>query len=262
MAIEHPGAGRDAAADLKLAAQEEDRGAVIEKHLEGNFVNWDVSLKDPTSETLRLSLQVRQPRPRLLLGIGPISVAGALTQRGEIEIRAAEDLRLFLQESPELNRRELTEEQRRDKVRAAYVFGSLADAGGAPGPLLSVQVEEVKGVVETKTQQALRLLENDKNKPPVWQLVTRVEATPLRTGVDRFELTLPAGYEYDASIGPMPAELVEEVVADPATQRLVIKLAQKQSKRFAFSITGSYLLPDTRTRTASLVLPSPLELEA
>ncbi len=113
--------------ELKPAAQEEDRGAVIEKHLDGNFVDWDVSLKDPTSETLHLSLLVRQPRPRQPLGIGPIGVAGATTQCGEIEIRAAEDLRLTLQESPDLNRRELSEEQRRDKVRAAYVFGSPAD---------------------------------------------------------------------------------------------------------------------------------------
>ncbi|HEV8062210.1 MAG TPA: hypothetical protein VGP68_20190, partial [Gemmataceae bacterium] len=244
--------------ELKPAAQEEDRVSAIEKQLDGNFVNWDVSSKDPTSETLRLSLQVRQPRPRLPLGIGPIGVAGATTQRGEIEIRAAEDLRLTLQESPELNRRELTEEQRRDKVRAAYVFGSLVDASAAAAPLVSVQVEDVKGVVEAKTLQSLRFLENEKNKSPAWQLVTRVEITPLRTGVDRLEFTLPAGYEYDGSVGPMPAELVEEVTPDPAAQRLAIKLAQKQTKPFAFSITGIYPLADDRIPKASLELPRPL----
>ena len=245
------------AVELKLAAQEEDRLATIAKQQEGNFVNWDVSLKDPTSESLHLSLQVRQPRSRLRLGIGPIVVAGATTQRGEIEIRAAEDLRLSYEESAELNRRELTEEQRRDKVRAAYAFGSLADGGTAATPLVSIQVEEVKGAVEVKTIHALRLLENEKNQSSSWQLVSRLEVNPLRTGVDRLELSLPAGYQYDRSIGPMPADLVEEVGTDQAGH-LVIKMAQKQSKPFAFAITGAYPLPNEPMRTANLELPRPL----
>ena len=245
------------AAELKLAAVEEDRVATIAKQQEGSFVNWDVSLKDPGSETLRLSLQVRQPRSRSRLGIGPIVVVGATTQRGEIEIRAAEDLRLSYEESAELNRRELTEEQRRDKVRAAYAFGSLADGGTAATPLVSIQVEEVKGAVEVKALHALRLRENDKDQASSWQLVSRLEVTPLRTGVDRLEITLPAGYQYDRSIGPMPAELVEEVGTDQAGH-LVIKMAQKQSKPFAFSITGSYALPNETVRAADLELPRPL----
>jgi hypothetical protein len=242
--------------ELKAAAQDEERVAAIEKKMEGNIVSWDVSLKEPTSETLRLNLQLRQPRPRQRLGIGPIAVAGATTQRGELEIRAAEDLRLFMQESPELNRRELTEEQRRDRVRASYVFGSLAGASGVP--LISVQVEEVKGAVEVKTLQGLRLLENEKTKFSAWQLTTRVEATPLRTGVDRFEFSLPPGYQYDRTVGPAPAELVEDVEVDPASHRLMIRLAQKQSKPFSFTITGSYLMPNGRARSASLELPRPL----
>ena len=246
------------AAELKPVSQEEDRVASIEKHLDGNFVDWDVNLKEATSESLRLILQVRQPRPKARLGIGPISVAGATTERGEIDIRATEDLRLSFEESPALNRRELTEEQRRDKVRASYAFGSLPDGGVSAPPLVSIQVEEVKGAVEAKMLHVLRLLENEKNKSSSWQLVTRVEATPLRTGVDRFEFTLPAGYQYDPSIGPMPAELVEDVGADPAGQRLAIKLAQKQVKPFAFTITGSYALPDDQARAASLGLPRPL----
>jgi hypothetical protein len=245
------------AVELKLAAQEEDRVATIAKQLEGNFVNWDVSLKDPTSEILHLSLQVRQPRSRSRLGIGPIVVAGATTQRGEIEIRAAEDLRLSYDESPELSRRELTEEQRRDKVRAAYAFGSLADGGATVNPLISIQVEEVKGAVEVKAVHILRLLELEKNQSSSWQLVSRLEVTPIRTGVDRLEITLPAGYQYDRSIGPMPAELVEEVSTDQAGH-LVIKMAQKQAKPFAFAITGSYPLPNEPMRSATLELPRPL----
>ena len=46
--------------------------------------------------------------------------------------------------------RQLTEEQRRDRVRACYVFGSLADSAAAAVPLVFVQVEEVKGAVEVK----------------------------------------------------------------------------------------------------------------
>ena len=70
-------------AELRPSTQDEDRLVAIEKHVEGNIVTWDVSLKEVTSEALRLNLQLRQPRPRQRLGIGPIVVAGT-TQRGEL----------------------------------------------------------------------------------------------------------------------------------------------------------------------------------
>jgi hypothetical protein len=242
--------------ELKPVAQEEERIASIEKKTEGSLVSWEVRTKEPTSDALRLLLQVRQPRPKGRLDIGPIAVVGALTQRGELEVRAAEDLRLFLQEAPELNRRELTEEQRRDKVRASYAYGSTGQTPAAQ-PLISIQLQEVKGAVEVRTVQTLRLLDSEKDKPAAWRLITRVEATPVRTGLDRLELTWPAGYRYDEAVGPVPAELIEEVVADADSKRLVIKLAQRQTKPFSFTITGSYALPDPQAHAINLELPCP-----
>jgi hypothetical protein len=246
-----PGAS---SAELKPVSQDEERVLAIDKKVDGDFVEWDVRSREPMGDAVRLVLQIRQPRPKARLGIGPILVADALTQRGELDVRAADDLRLFLQEAPGMSRRELTEEQRRDKVRASYLFGSA----GAGQPLITLQMQEVKGALEVKTKQSLRLLENEKPKSPNWRVVTRIEATPLRTGVDYLELSLPAGYLYDQAVGAAPADLVEEVAPDPVTQRLIVKLAQRQSKPFSFTISGSYVLPNNNVHAANLELPCPL----
>ncbi len=243
--------------ELKPVAQEEERIASIEKKTEGTLVSWEVRAKEPTSDAIRLLLQVRQPRPKGRLGIGPIAVVGALTQRGELEVRAAEDLRLFLQEASDLNRRELTEEQRRDKVRAAYAYGSVGEAAAAQ-PLISIQLQEIKGAVEVRTEQTLRLLDSEKGKPVAWRVTTQVQATPVRTGLDRLELNWPAGYRHDEAVGPVPADLIEDVVADPDSKRLIVKLAQRQTKPFSFTITGAYALPGPQTHALNLELPCPL----
>src|SRR5262249_55265385 len=157
-------------------------------------------------------------------------------QRGTIEIRAPADLRLRYQEQGEVSRREVTEDQRREGTVAFFQFW-----GGQPGPgpnpsvaaPLAVEVETVRGTVEAPTEQTFRLVPERG-----WQVTTKIDVTPVRTAVDRLEVQAPAGYEYDRDVGPVPAELVEEVTFEPQTRVLHVRLAQKQSRSFSLTLTG------------------------
>src|SRR5262249_25386283 len=106
-------------------------------------------------------------------------------------------------------------------------------------PLLSFLVEPVKGEVETHVTQNLRLLANASGTLH-WNATTRIEVTPIRTAVDRLEISLPADYEYDRTGGATRAEIVEDVILDPSKQTAQIKLAQKQIRPFSITLSGSY----------------------
>lgn len=248
-----------AAPELKAQPQDEGKIQAIEPRREGAQMVWEVRLREPSAEQIHLSMRLRQPR-----GPGPVPVeailtGGALWQSGTIELHAPAEFRLFLQERPGLSRRELTEEQRREDVRAVFVFGSLAESAGASAPpLLTVLVEEVKGAVEVRTNDQVRLLLDGRDGPPGWQVTTRVEVTPIRTGVDRLELTLPPGFQFDRSVGASPAELIEDVQLDPANQKLLVKLTQKQTKTFSFTLPGFCPLADARATESALELPRPV----
>ena len=169
-----------------------------------------------------------------------------------------------MDERPELSRRELTDEQRRDNVRAVYVFGSLPApqgqpaAGQTPTPFFTVQFEEVKGAVEARVTDQLRLLLEEREALPGWQATIRLEVTPVRTGVDRLEFSLPQGFQLDRTVGPTPADLVEDVVPDPTNQRLLVKLIQRQTRPFSFTLPGFYPLADARAQDAVIEMPRPL----
>lgn len=247
--------------ELKPLPQDESKIQAIESRREGALMIWEVRLREPSAEQIRLNMRLHQPRGQGPTPVEAIQTAGALWQSGTIEIHAPTELRLFLQERPGLSRRELTEEQRRDDVRAVFAFGSLAEpaaAGAGLPPLLTMQVEEVKGVVEVRTTDQFRLWLDGREGPPGWQVSTRVEVSPVRTGVDRIECSLPSGFQYDRSVGVSPSELIEDVQVDPAQQRLVVKLIQKQTKPFSFTLPGFCPLADTRATESVVDLPRPV----
>lgn len=213
-----------------------------------------VRLKEPSAEPLRLTLQVRQPRVGTPVAIGPFVVLDALPQGGTVEVRAAPGLRLRYQLHGEVSQREVTEEQRREQAVAAFAFWNLA-AGSPMQPAIApvtLEVEPVKGVVEARVTHSLRPLEAESGRPTAWRVVTRVEASPVRTAVDRLQLQLPPDYEYDRDVGPSPAELVEDVVVDPQTRLAVVKLAQRLYRPFTISLVGVARPPAGASGSAGL----------
>jgi hypothetical protein len=230
----------NATLDAKLEDESRVQGLVQSGTKQDQLLT--VRLKEPSAEPLRLMLQIRQPRSGADVTVSAPVVRESVTQRGSIEIRAPERLRLGVHPRDELSQREVSDDQRRDHVRAIYAYGNLTPTSDSP--LLTLHVEAVKGAVETHVAHVLRLLEGGSARPARWQVTTTVDVTPLRTSVDRLDLALPASFHYDKETGPRPAELVEEVVIDPQSHGARIKLAQKQDRPFSVVLEGWYPLEE------------------
>jgi hypothetical protein len=251
----------DALLEVKPQPQDVNRVAVIERSGTKQSTLVTVKLKTPSPEDLHLTFRFSQARQAGPVPLEPIVVLDALTQQGEIDIRAADDLRLhYPQMRSELSQREVSDEQRRDNVRHIFTYWSLpqrSDAAAPAVPLLSIQAEAVKGAVETRVQHQLRWIEAEGESRPQWRLLTRIDVTPVRTALDHLEVALPANLEFDRQTGWTPLELIEAATVDPATHMLLIKLAQKQLRPFALTLTGSYSLAHEQQQ-AVLELPRPL----
>lgn len=256
-----PALPADAVLEVKIPPQDEQRIQPIEQPHDKQNPILTIRLQEASAEPLHIGLHIRQARPAGPLAIGPYAVFDALTQRGEIEIHAPDELRLRPQAAGEVSRKEVTEEQRSQNVRAVFSYwnmpGSAQPTQSVP-PLLTLHLEPVKGYVETHMTHHLHF-EGDAEGAGRWQVKTQLEVTPIRTGVDHLEVSLPADYEYDKASGATPAELVEDVVIDRWKQTAQIKLAHKQTPGRSFTLTlpGSY--PVRRGRQeASLELVRPL----
>jgi hypothetical protein len=204
-----------------------------------------IQLREPSAEPLQVAFQVRQPRVASAMPIGPFVVLDTFPQRGTIEVRAPADLRLRYQEQGEVSRREVSEDQRREGTVAFFQFWGGQPGQGPRQPAaapLALEVETVRGAAEARVEQSLRLAPERG-----WQVTTKIEITPVRTAVDRLEVQAPAGYEYDRDVGPVPAELVEEVTFEPQTRVLHVRLAQKQSRSFSLVLTGHCPRPPLAT---------------
>ncbi len=250
----------DATPEVRVPPQDEPRVAGVDPPAAGQEPVWTVRLKEPSADPLHVIVQTRQSWHGKALAVGPFVVPGAVQQAGDVEVRAPDELRLFYQPQGPVVQHEVTEEQRREDVRAAFGYWNLPSVGpGRPVPaLLSVQVEPVRGAVEVRTSHAVRLVPGDGDARTQFQVTTRVDATPVRTAVDRIEVALPEGYDYDRQAGATPAELVEDVVIDAQKHTALVRLAQKQLRSFSISLSGSLPGPAAGEREALVELPHAL----
>jgi hypothetical protein len=256
-----------------------------------------VHLDEPTNDRLQVEIQHRLPR-RARLPVGPFTVAGTSTQQGTVLVKttpeATRGIRLEYVRAKGLLPNDVTEEQRRQNVVAVFKYGALSappipkgkpDKGGA-GPLLEIELKEVQGVVEARTEHTLRVRPAENG----WQVLatTRIQATPQHTGVGFLDVQLPRpqlgalaafrvpelGFpaavpwplppanEADAGVRlPAEYEYTAEGTAigqvQPLGQRLArVHLTRDQFKRFTVILTGSYFLPRD-VQKARLELPRP-----
>ncbi len=250
----------EASAEVKLHPQDEPRLKSIDRPQDKQSSLWTIRLKEPSAKPLRLTLQIRQPKLVTPVPVGPFAVLGALTQNGDVEVHAPDDLRVRYEVQGDVSQRDVSAEQRRDDLRAAFAYWNVQAPSNptqlAPA-LLSLQVETAKGAVETRVTHHLRLIESDSKSRSQWQLTTRMDITPIRAALDRLDVSLPPGYTYERQADADPAGVVEDIVPDRANHVAQIKLAQKQRRRFSVTLLGSYAQPPTALE-ASLELPRPL----
>jgi hypothetical protein len=216
---------------------------------------WTIRLKEPSADSLEVHLRFRQPRTGSLLSVGPFLVSGGQIQIGSVEVRAGDDVRPRYLPSAELVRGEVTDEQRRNNVRAVFSYSNLPvsrEAKDVPAPLLQLRLEPLRGAAEARAVHTLRLVESESR----WQVTTRIEIKPIRTHIDRIGITLPAEFQYDKAVGVKPADLVDDLVIDAKAHTAQFKLAQKVDKPFILTFEGSYALA-TDQRSIGLELPRP-----
>jgi hypothetical protein len=217
-----------------------------------------IRLKEPSAEPLQVTLNIHQPRPAGVLTVGPFRVLDSLTQKGEIEVHAPEDLRVRYQPAAEVTQREVSQDQRGPNARAVFGYWNVpgsVESSQPVSPLLTLQLEPIKGAVETHVTQILHL-ERDTDRSLSWKVSTRLDVTPIRTAVDALEVTLPPGFVYDTGTGATPVELAEDVILDRSRQTARVKLAHKQIQPFSLTLTGSYRL-QAGQQEASLALVRP-----
>jgi hypothetical protein len=249
----------EAALEIKPHVQDEARIQSIERSPDKQRPTWTIRLKEPSAEPLRVTVQARQPWSGGAVPIGPFIVPRAVSQNGDIEVRAADDLRLRYQLRSEVSQREISEAQRGEEVRAAFTYWNVPAANAVQPipPLLSLQVEAARGTVETRVTHALRLVEAAGGGTSQWQILTKLDVMPVRTPVDRVELFYPQEYKFLRLGETEPADIVESVDEDSANQLLLVRLAQRQRRRFSVLLEGTYPQPAGQ-QTASLALPRPL----
>jgi hypothetical protein len=217
-----------------------------------------IRLKEPSSEPLRVVFQVRQPRLQTAVAVGPFTVPGASRQRGTIGVTAPPDLRVRFQRRGDVMQRDISDESRRESTIAEFSYGIAppSQPGQLPPAPLELMVEEIKGSVETRVEHNLMLSDAGV------RIMTKLLVTPVRIKVDRLEISVPAGYQYERDIGAAPTDLVDSVeLSEPSIKprMALVKLVKQQSQPFTLTLPGVYPLVDG-ARRAVLELPRPTQV--
>ncbi len=258
-------------AEVKLPATEQDRlaGVDADDKTYGPFASLrTVRLKAPTN-SLKILATSRgpEPRPGKPVPVGPFAAPGATRQEGTVLVSSvAPGVRLDLQRRGDLARRTATpeESQKDPTLVAAFRYWGVPlteKPAAATGPgslsLLDVEAEAVRGLVEARVSHDLHLT-RDATGARRWRLKTRIEATPVRSGVELVRVWLPPGFRYAPDSGSAdpavrPAEL------DEKSNVLTFRLTGAESKAFTLTVEGDYPDAEPDAGRASLALPRPLD---
>jgi hypothetical protein len=258
--------------EVKLPANEEDKLASVEADDKtyAPFASLrTLRLKAPAA-ALKVLVTVRAPatRPGAATPVGPFAVPDATRQEGTILVsNVAPGVRLEFQRRGDLARQTIRPEESQNDptLVAAFRYWGVPPAAkptAATGPgslaLLDIEAEAVSGGrVEARVTHALQLI-RDPAGVRRWHLKTRIDATPLRVGVEQVQVQLPPAFRYAPDSGSAdPA--VRSVEVNPNKNLLTFRLAGTESKAFSPSIEGDYAAPAPDKGKATLVLPRPLD---
>lgn len=258
-------------AEVKLAAGEEDRlaGVDADDKTYGPFASLrTVRLKGPaTSVKVLVTAHGPRPNPGKPVPVGPFAAVGATLQKGTLLVSsAAPGVRLDLQRRGDLARRPPTAEESQNDpgLVAAFDYWGVPPTdkpAAATGPgslsLLDIEAETIRGLVEARVSHALQLT-RDATGARRWRLKTRIEATPVRSGVEQVRVWLPPGFRYAADSGSAdPA--VRPAEFDEKSNELTFRLIGADSKSFTLAVEGDYPNAEPDAGRALLALPRPLD---
>lgn len=246
-------------ATIELKGQPQEQPAChIEPPTDPKNPIWKIKLDERTDKLLRINIHIQQPRIGKMIPVGPFAVLNAYQQRGTILINAPTDVRLRYHPRGDLSQREIAEDPSRDSnTVASFNYRSLPlppkkdQAALAP---LELEIEAVKGAVETHVVHALSLEERG------WHVKSEIFVMPHRTTVERLEVEFPSNYQEFKTLSPILIDGDPEIrELGPERSVALIKLAQKQSGRFSINLEAWVAAPPTGERI--LGLPRPLETQ-
>jgi hypothetical protein len=257
--------------ELKLAAGDQDKLAGIETD-DRTYAPYaslrTIRLKAPAT-SLKVLATSRAPQIRAgsVAAVGPFAAPGATRQEGELLVSsAAPALRLDFQRRGDLARRSPSAEESQNDptlIAAFHYWGAPLPEkpGSATGPgslsILDINAEAVQGLVEARVSHALQLV-RDAFGARRWRLKTRIDATPVRAGIDQMRVKLPAGFRYTNDSG-FTDPIVRSIDVNDKTNVLTFHLSGTESKPFFLVIEGEYLVPASDKGKGNLPLPHPLD---
>jgi hypothetical protein len=250
-------------AEVKAAAADEARIVAIDPPGPAEAVLRTIRLKEADPLPLKVTVTTRAgpPRSGSRTPVGPFIVLGAVQPKITVLVtNAASDFRMRLLPHADLVRGEAPPDP---SVTAAFTYQPSAPPdrpppAGVPLPAwLEIEMENVRGLLETRVTHALKLQRVAGRV--AWRLSTIIDATPIRSGGDRLTIQLPPDFEYDAAVGPRPADVVRDVENEPAN-RLVFRLGDEPLKPFQLTFSGSYRQQFDDTGRATLTLPRPQDV--
>jgi hypothetical protein len=259
-------------AELKVAPEFENRVTSIDTEEKGFASLRTIHLKEPTSDSLTVTVRVppKGPLPKggARVPVGPFAAQGAIRQTGTLTLKShAREVQLQLVPAAETTPRPLTVEEQK---LAPFVRGFKYErvplpekASKATGPgsysLLDIEAESVRGVIETRTSHIVRLAKANEEKPGEprpWEVTTTIKARLVQPGVEWLEVQLPPGAEYVSAQGNPPKWDRERNV-------LQFHLEREGWKELSITFRARYqeVAAPPFDGEKVLILPRPLETE-
>ncbi|HVS37050.1 MAG TPA: hypothetical protein VMS17_15930 [Gemmataceae bacterium] len=193
-------------------------------------VAWTVVLKAPSGDDLRLTAT---PAPGQHPSIGPFLVRGANRQSGVVLVSAVgPDAHPVLHPHPDLAQRDLTDEERKADVIAAYEF-----AAAPAQPWLTVEAGAAATTLKVRTAYAFSLDHSGHGRGLEWQATAKfIVSGSGRTPIDHLDVQLPPGCQL------LPFNQPDVTIApDNANPQLLhVSLAGAAPAGFNFSIKAKY----------------------
>ncbi len=216
-----------------------------------------VTLQKATADDVKLTITHVQQHLASGVPIGPFLVPGALTQGGEILVRAPTDY--SLRWSPRGEAQYLVTdrnpvESERSLPGAILPLRYNVQAGAeraTPQPFFDLEADRRNAHIVARLSHALTLVKGE-NDEPTWRLKTTIDGTVNNAGIEQLLVQLPQNFRLDPTL-PQPDEFEPARVINNRLTGLVFKSPRKGPIKA--SIEGQYDLPATN-EPMSLELPT------
>jgi hypothetical protein len=264
-------------AEVKVAPADADRARPLKSEDLLNAKKAKVAtrktlvLKEPETDPIVVQITVYGPAPQpgSPVPIGPFLVQDAFQQYGSVVIsNSVTDLRPRFQPHGFIAPRDLTEEERRRNVTAAFSYWNLPALRDLPQAtpgslsLLDVEGDRVRGQIEARLDTRLLLSPGNAEGELLWRVVTVIDVKPVRTEADHLDVLIPPEWAYDDQRSPGAPDRVRGVEYDAAKGVVrfnFVRATADALKPFQLTVEALHRQRAGTSGHQTLQLPRPLD---